>query len=485
MVERYLAKVDVASSTLVSRSISRFRGPARAGPVFSGEHDLLENSRERFTFTLLLFLIVAAVVLFSDKGHIGGDGEVRWKTLVTLMEEHRLTPDRYSIVQPLLAAPLYIAADAFWRLGHAGRDEPAGASRIEFIARVVQRFNKLVALALAAWLFVTLRRDFDLGLRAAALATLFLLFGSTLIPNARDFYSECLWTLLSAVALSLGTARRLPVVFVVATALAIALNPLLAPVLGAAFLLSGWSGAGRRLASLLLPAAGVGAGIALALLENVARRGRALDFGYAGVTFDAPFLVGLAGQVASPARGFLFYAPAFLLGFALLISGPLNRAEREIIVATLLFSGFLVLGYSKWHAWHGATYWGPRFLLPLSVFGALYMAVFARRALAAGSRRAIAFALAAGLLSCAVYKVGVAINLTHIMECLVPDPYNEACYWNWAYLPYASLLDRRDLSAMLLDRSTVVEPAGLLLALGLDRWAASRGWPLGDPAGSL
>jgi len=60
-------------------------------------------------FAIIFFLIVAVALLTSDKGQIAGDGIKRWEALDALMSDHELTSDKYSIVQPLFAVPLYIA----------------------------------------------------------------------------------------------------------------------------------------------------------------------------------------------------------------------------------------------------------------------------------------------------------------------------------------------------------------------------------------
>src|SRR5258706_15376701 len=86
---------------------------------------------------------VALILGFADKGQISGDGLIRWNALVELMEHHHLTDQKYSIVMPLFAAPLYAVADVTTRLAHPGLADEA---RLDSIHRVVQRFNKLVAL---------------------------------------------------------------------------------------------------------------------------------------------------------------------------------------------------------------------------------------------------------------------------------------------------------------------------------------------------
>jgi hypothetical protein len=419
-------------------------------------------------FTALFFVLVAAALLFSDKGQISGDGGVRWHALTSLMDGHRLTEDRYTLEMPLLAVPLWAAGDA---VAHASGT--SGEERLEAIRRVVQRFNKVVAFGLALWAFRKLR-TLGLSVRGAAAGVVGLLFASLLVPNAKDFYSECLWTLFACVAVGLLAAgnrrtRGGDAVLAAAAAFAIPLDPLLGPILAATGVVLAMSAArGERRAAIrgaALVALGVALGALLSAGENVLRRGSALDFGYESEGFTASLVTGLAGQLFSPARGAVFYLPAFFLGFVLCARLPAGEARR-FVLAAVVFGSALILAYAKWHAWHGMTYWGPRFLLPLSVFGALFVALAAGPAWRAGpAARATLVAVVA--LSYAAYKVGVGIGVGPLLECLRPDPARLSCYWDPARLPFASWLSRADCAAMLSHRSTAVEIGTLALFAAL------------------
>jgi hypothetical protein len=416
--------------------------------------------------TALFFVLVAAALLFSDKGQIAGDGEVRWRALVTLMAEGRLTPERYSLEMPFAASPLWAAG------AQAARAQDAtGADRLETIRRVVQRFNKLVAFAIAAWLFARLRR-LGLGGPAAAGGVLVLLFASLLIPHSKDFYSEPLWTLLACVALGLladGPARTRhgDVLLAGAVALAIPLNPLLFPAIFVAsallVFLEGEEGRAAAFRGAVLAFVGGALGASLAFAENLLRRGALLDFGYENEGFTAPFLEGLVGQLVSPARGALFYLPLFFVG--ILLTGRRVRPDvRRFALSGTIFGVVVVLAYAKWHAWHGMTYWGPRFLLPLSVLGAAFLALAWREFPRTAARASLVLLV---VISYAAYKAGVGVGVAPLRACLLPDAARLSCYWDWARLPLASWLDRRDLGSMLSHRSTAVEAGTLVLFAGL------------------
>jgi hypothetical protein len=431
------------------------------------------DARSDRRFAAFFFVLVLVSLLFADKGQIAGDGEVRWNALVALLDEGRLTRDRYTMEMPLAASPLYALGAAAAR----AKGE-TGAERLETIRRVVQRFNKLVALALAAWLFARLRR---LGLRerAAAGGVLALLFASLLVPHSKDFYSEPLWTLLACVTIGLlaegpERTRRGDAVLVASVALAIPLNPLLSPVIVSTaallFFLEGEEGRPAALRGLVAVAVGVSVGLGLSFIENLLRRGALLDFGYAGEGFTAPFFEGFFGQLVSPARGVVFYAPLFFAGFFLL-SRRVRADVRRFALTGTVFCVLLVLAYAKWHAWHGMTYWGPRFLVPLSVLGAAFLLLAWREF---PSRTARVLLVLGAILSFVAYKNGVGVGVAALRACLLPDAARLACYWDPARLPVASWLDRKELVSMLSHRSTAVE-AGTLALFALLAVLTARG----------
>ncbi len=447
------------------------------------------SSRTR-TYAALFLVWVALVLLFSDRGRIEGDGIPRWEALDTLLTTGRLTADKYSIAQPLMAAPLYWAGDL-----HARTLGSTPEEREHIIRHWVQRFNKLMAFFLVLWLYLLLRRAAGWSPGPSLLAAGFFLFGSLLIPHARDFYSECLWTLLSVVSLTLFCSRhdtpsarpdiRMATALFLCTLLTIPLNPLLLPVWG--MLVAGVSiprfldataGSVRERfvrvmkPDVLLTGIAACAGAGLTLLENRIRRGAPLDFGYPGEGFSAPFREGFIGQLGSPTRGVIFFIPVFFCGFILYgrYRDRLSPTLRRLTGVSLLFCIFLVPAYSKWHAWHGAWYWGPRFLLPLSVFGTLYFVLLVRMAWPAGGAWARAGLIALVACSYMIYKAGVGIGHEPLMECLQQYPDSDFCYWQWRFLPQAAWFNLHDLEKMLTHRSTAVEAVSAVLLILLLRY---------------
>ncbi len=433
------------------------------------------------TFTGLFFGLVGAILLFSDKGQVSGDGRVRFNALAALVDEGRLTPDRYSLVQPVTAVPLYLAGAGVYTAIHGDlrRHDPERFAKGRRVAaeKVVGRFGKLVALGLCGLVFAVLRRLFGFSPAEAGAGVLIVLFGSILLPHVRDFYGEPLWTLLSLAALGLIATssgidwgavpwRRKATLFA-ALALPVPLDPLLAPVLAGVTAIDAAGAPGRRLPRFLFSAVALAAGLTLAFGENLFRRGAPLDFGYGGEGFSGSLIGGLAGQLVSPARGIVFFCPAALLLPILACRRSLPVPARTWFRLGAFFSLFLLLGYAKWVAWHGCMYWGPRFLLPISVLGAVVLAVFLREARAKRSARGVAAGVLLFLLSFFVYKSGVAIGMRDLAPCLLPDPWREACFWEWRTLPFHAAASARDLAEMAFHRSTAVEGGAALLFLVL------------------
>ncbi|MCI0571999.1 MAG: hypothetical protein L0Y66_14695, partial [Myxococcaceae bacterium] len=159
--------------------------------------------------------------------------------------------------------------------------------------------------------------------------------------------------------------------------LGVANTPALLPAMGLVALATSWQE--RRLRHLVAPLAP----LLLIFVENLARRGNLLSFGYDEafgapgrpqvmpyshvVGFDYPLLLGLAGLLLSFGRGVLFYAPGlWLLPAQKNGPGIATVLERASFLWLLFLLGML-LTYAKWHQWHGAVFWGPRFFLFASV----------------------------------------------------------------------------------------------------------------------
>ncbi len=222
--------------------------------------------------------------------------------------------------------------------------------------------------ALASWGFLRLARA--LKSDASALWASAFLAGTFLWPYSADSFFEPLAAFGMAVAveriLAGDPARPVGVALAAAAGLcgAAFLKPVLwvtAPVV----LLGGLLRWKDRSSALRFGSSLVGflaAGLAAALLVNVARQGRLGDFGYgySSLPFVTPLAKGLTGLLLSPGRGLFLYAP---LAFVALFAA--RRLSRPGLVLCFGVPLALLLVACRWYGWHGGSAWGPRYLLPV------------------------------------------------------------------------------------------------------------------------
>jgi hypothetical protein len=220
--------------------------------------------------------------------------------------------------------------------------------------------------ALAAWGFLQLARS--LKSDASAFWAPAFLAGTFLWPYAGDSFFEPLAAFGLAFAaervLSGDTGRPTRVALAAAAGIcgAAFLKPVLwvtAPVflLGALLRWKERPSAPRFVAAFLCF---LGAGLAAVVLVNLARQGRAGDFGYgySALPFVTPLGTGLYGLVVSPGRGLFLYSP---LALAALFA--FRRTARPAQVLCFGAPFVLLLVACRWYGWHGGSAWGPRYLL--------------------------------------------------------------------------------------------------------------------------
>jgi hypothetical protein len=328
-------------------------------------------------------------------------------------------PADFEPLQPALAAPLFLIAQTLPAIG---------------LAHTVWLFNILVTALTAGTLYAY---GLALGYRARAAVLAALAFGVGTIawPYSRTFFREPLfaWLSLCSAYMALRTRQRLsagkPALWhAVASAGMIALTLF-----------------AKEAALLLLPAV---------LLEALpARRGRlcptrrqAIALAVTGlvaiamgsIVLNADTLFGLSnryafvhrlrqvrahlpdlgegvlGYLVSPGRSLWLFSPVLLLGLAGLTLLARQGRWRQIAVPLLALVS-MVVGYAAVRGadqWHGGRGWGPRYMVPLTPFLALWLLPVSEALTARGaSRRAQIGALLMLALSVAVQLLGVSVPL--------------------------------------------------------------------------
>lgn len=199
--------------------------------------------------------------------------------------------------------------------------------------------------------------------RGAWIASLCYLAGTIALAYARTFFADPLLAFLTVFALYLTLGRTPKEIFAAAglTALAVLAKPtgvIVGPILSAYLLAKRvswrWS---------LLPGAGTVLGFALYTVYNDVRFGSPLNFGPSWSLFRLGAIpAGVAGLLASPGWGLIWYCPVVLLVF-IGIREAWSRYSLEILAIAAVFLAFLLL-HSYFVDWSGGWAWGPRYLLP-------------------------------------------------------------------------------------------------------------------------
>src|SRR5215831_16560749 len=302
---------------------------------------------------LLLALGGFIAYLYWRSPGFWGDGADRGNAIMELIDKGRLTPMRYySYVGPLFSIPFYVL-DKWFHSNH----------------RLFFRYNYFVFATGAVVACLTLRKRVD----PQQLGRFFLLIlTASMFPyHIRTFYGETFSAVFAAVGILLVTYRR-PVWGWSLVVLAVLNTPALTVGMALVAVATAFS---EKKWQHLLPLLVVVAG---SLLESWVSRGHSLVTEYENVGagdrgirpytglggFSYPLFFGALSVLFSFGRGILFYAPGLWLAF------QRPKCEPTIHRTYVLWMLFLlgeILVYSRWHAWHGAGFWGPRLFLFASI----------------------------------------------------------------------------------------------------------------------
>jgi hypothetical protein len=309
----------------------------------------------RIDYTLIFLGLIS---LIFAKHRITADGRRRFDALTQLLSGDGFSPDRYPLIGPLFASPM-------WWLGRV-----AGGPELWL------RYYNLVLFSLGLLaLFLVLRNRVDAELLRRFLL---LLVAATMIPaHVPDFYGET----FTAVTVALGVILAVGIVTHpairamgwVVVILGVANTPANLPGLG---LVTAERGIAKRRLRYALPAV---AALALVLIEAWLRRGSPTDQGYINEYFNFPFFLGILAILFSFGKGLVFFLPGLCL--------PIRRRIRDLYDSTridlwavyrswMLYVAGLVLAYASWWAWSGDLYFGPRFFLVAIFPASLALAVW-------------------------------------------------------------------------------------------------------------
>jgi hypothetical protein len=306
------ADSNVAAPPHPDRGTSQLRAMLETGLIVCG-------------FLALFFLMPHA---------IRGDDTTRLFDINQLLKHGQLTNSRFSLVMPLLSAPMLL-------LSHV----------VETRGYWADHFNTIVVAVGVLVAYRLLRGRFDA--RLFRLIVLVLLFASFLTNRLRDYNAETLTATLVTLGIICLATDRHKIAGWAAIVIGVANTP--AAIIALGLIAIAQAVRTRQLRHL----AAVPAALALIMLEAWIRRGSPLTTGYEGQRYDFPFVLGAASIVFSFGRGLLFFTP----GLALWLNGRARRLlpGRGAVALMLLFVVGLILIYSSWWSWYGGLSWGPRF----------------------------------------------------------------------------------------------------------------------------
>ncbi|WP_058833873.1 hypothetical protein [Luteimonas abyssi] len=381
----------------------------------------MRASRSFWEWGLIVVGLIVVVTTLSPS--IGGDGSVRFQTVDAWLRGEAAY-SKFSLVMPLLSMPLAWAAVV------------AGVNPAEWVAY----FNFAAFVVLSGLAYVEIARRYS---PAVGRAWLLLMLGASMFPHhLQHYYGEVLSGMCFFVGILWMDRCRWLSVLLLAAACA-ATPALLVPFAGLAAV---WFLVDRK----VVPLVATVAAVAVALLEmwlkgsgvgggylSAGERGFQTILPYSGLPgFSYPMVFGLLSILLSFGKGLVFYIPALLLAASARSRAALGLDSRLRWIALAAFVG-PVLIYSKWWAWYGGSFWGPRFFLFMCAPACLLMA-------SALQERGVSIARLAAVVSIVVLSVWVAVSgyvfaQSNMDMCWVDNYASEFLCW---YVPEFSALWR-------------------------------------------
>ncbi|MDR0966169.1 MAG: hypothetical protein LBM75_06675 [Myxococcales bacterium] len=281
---------------------------------------------------------------------------------------------------PLLAMPVVALADALPNAGLSRPRHSVGPRDVQASAAAAS-LGALWAALTGGTIFLFATRRLGVRPRAALGAALLTVLGTTVLPYSRTGYDGALSGLLLLAALFAATSER-DRVRAFGTGLlcglatlarfssAIAALPIALLAISHAAEGRARARAASQLALAALPLALVWAGLNLLRTGHPFVPASALPQFADNNALDGPFWLGFFGNLLSPNKGLLFFAPLALLGLV----GLGKSRHRRVFVSVLAALIGLLVFHAKVRNWSGHWGWGPRYLVPVIPLCALGIA---------------------------------------------------------------------------------------------------------------
>ncbi|GAC1602991.1 MAG: hypothetical protein NVS3B21_31350 [Acidimicrobiales bacterium] len=322
------------------------------------------GSRSRVATDVVLAITGVTLVQMLP-AHLDGDGLERYHAIVALAAGRGAAGAHYPVWGAIGALPLYEIGKA------VGRPEA-----------VTARYNAVLLAVGIAGLAVVLRHTLEA--RVLRHFLLLVVGASMFAGHALQFYGEVFTAVTVGVGLAAVTIRSTtcsardgragshgtgPWWGWALIVVGVANTPASVPALGLVCV--------HRLITThrVRSFAALIAAVALAVADNLWRQVDPIVGSYANQRgartvmpyshlpgFSYPVVLGLIVIVFSFGKGLLFFTP----GLGVALSAEARRrlgAAAPVLVTWLVFVAGLVIVYSRWWAWYGGVFWGPRFFL--------------------------------------------------------------------------------------------------------------------------
>lgn len=305
--------------------------------------------------SVIILLLGTGILVGTLQPELGGDGDARLEILEAILGGSQLPKSKYPIIQPLLSIPLAAIGSLF------------GFRTFE----AAKYFNTSVLLCLGSLVYWKIKARIDSTY--AAEFCIFSLAASMLHVNVSLYYGEVLTAFCLLLGFLVLDSQRVLAALLVA--IGVANTPAIGPpvlIAAIAFRAKSWP---------------ILTGLALAFLifctETYLKFGGLFDseyltqsekglktiLPYSGLPgFSYPMFFGVVSILFSFGKGLLFFIPSLVLICKREVSS-LFEADSRKKLCVFLFSIALILVYSKWWAWYGGVFWGPRFFLSLVFVG--------------------------------------------------------------------------------------------------------------------
>ena len=329
------------------------------------------HSRSHFYFACLetsLIIIGMLFLFFIMPRRLHGDGTLRYQYITDFLHHGLVvsTQNKYSLVGPLFSLPLLVIGE---KLG-----DPQ---------TWILTYNYILFAFSLCFVYFLCKDRMDRGLLRKFF--LLLITASMFAAHLTSYYGEVFTAVCVGFGLMAAMIRFTRVGGWIAVILGVVNTP--ATLVGLGLVILKRIIETKRLRYII---ALVVTGL-LILGESWLRRGSIFANGYANDAgnhtfmpysglpgFSYPFVFGLLAILFSFGKGLIFFAPGLLLPVKRTLKKWQENFDLNMYQVYILWICFLIgliLVYSRWWAWYGGLYWGPRFFLFASIPATFALAV--------------------------------------------------------------------------------------------------------------